>query len=83
MEGFERHDETRRGAVGVGDQEAPREAVVGALVRDHGEVGCVYEGHHQRRDRVAAVVFGIGEDDEVGLEEFGLCKWGGLAMGSG
>lgn len=72
VQGFERHNEACGGAVGIGDEEASREAMVGALMRDYGEVGCVDEGHHQRGDWVAAVVFGIGEDDEVSLDEFGL-----------
>lgn len=72
LQGFERHNEARGGAVGIGDEEAPREALVRALMWDYGEVGCVDEGHHQRGGWVAAVVFGIGEDDEVSLDEFGL-----------
>lgn len=79
VEGFERDDETGGGAVGVGDDEAFGEVVLEALVGDHGEVGGVDEGDHEWGDGVAAVVFGIGEDDEVGVEELGL--WGGVSRG--
>lgn len=73
---FERHDEAGGRAVCVGHDEAARQAVVQALVWDHRKVRGVDEGHHQRRDWVPAVVFGVGEDDEVGFEEFGLCSRG-------
>lgn len=46
--------------------------MVATLVWDDGEVGSVDERNHQRGDGVATVVFGVGEDDEVGFEEFGF-----------
>lgn len=50
-----------------------------ALGRDDGEMGSVDEGDHEGGDGVAAVVFGIGEDDKFVSKEFrlwcgGMCE---------
>ena len=39
---------------------------------DHGEVVDVDEGHDEWDEGLAAVVFGVGEDNKVVLEEFHL-----------
>jgi len=41
-------------------------------VWDHGEVVDVDEGHDEWDEGLAAVVFGVGEDNKVVLEEFHL-----------
>lgn len=46
---------------------------------DHGEMVGVNERDHERDDGIAAVVLGVGEDDELGGAERDLC--GGLAGG--
>lgn len=47
--------------------------MLGALVGDEVEVGEVHGGDDEGDEGVAAVVLCVGEDGEVGLEEFHLC----------
>lgn len=74
LEGGEGDDEADDGAVGVADEEALVEVVLGALVGDEVEVGEVDGRDDEGDEGVATVVFGVGEDGEVGLEELGLCQ---------
>ena len=62
-------------AVGVGDDEAALERgrEEGLLLRDDGEVRGVDERDDEGDVRVAAEVFGVGEDGEVGGAECLLC----------
>jgi len=74
LEGGEGDDEADDSAIGVANEEALVETVLGALVGDEVEVGEV-DGRDDKRDEgVTAVIFGIREDGEVGLEKLGL--WG-------
>lgn len=68
-------DEADDGAVGVADEEAPAEPADGTLVGDEVEVGEVDGRDDEGDEGVAAVVFGVGEDGDVGLDE--LEFWGG------
>jgi hypothetical protein len=47
--------------------------VDGALVGDEVEVRQVDGGHDERDEGIAAVVFGVGEDGDFGLEESHFC----------
>ena len=73
LEGGERDDEADNGAVGVADEEALVEAVDFSLVGDEVEMREVDGGHDEGHEGVAAVVFGVGEDGDVGLDKFHLC----------
>lgn len=54
---------------------------VGApLVRDEVEVREVDGRYDERDKRVAAVVFGVGEDGDLGLEELLLLGGGGVVL---
>lgn len=77
LQGGEGDDEADDGAVGVADEEALVEAVVFALVGDEVKVGEVDGRHDEGHDGIAAVVLGVGEDGNVGLEELGLWEGGG------
>lgn len=72
LEGGEGDDEADDGAVGVADQEALLEAVDGALVGDEVEMGEVHGGDDEGNEGIAAVVLGVGEDGDVGLDELHL-----------
>lgn len=74
LQGGEGDDEPDDGAVGVADEEALGELVDGALVGDEVEVRQVDGGHDERDEGVAAVVFGVGEDGDFGLEEGHFCS---------
>lgn len=63
-------DEPDDGAVGVAHEEALGEAVVRALVRNEVEVRQVDRGDDEGHEGILAVVFGVGEDGDFGLEEF-------------
>lgn len=56
-------------AIGIADKEALFELKVGALVRDQVEMGEVDSRDNERDERVAAVVFGVGEGGNVGFEK--------------
>lgn len=73
LEGGEGDDDSDDGAVGVADEKALFEGVLGALVGNDGEVVEVYGGDDEGDEGVAAVVFGVGEDGQVGFEEGGFC----------
>lgn len=68
----ERDHEPDHRAVRVAHQEALLEAVLPPLVGDEVEVRQVDRRHDEGHQRVAAVVLGVGEDGEVGLEELHL-----------
>lgn len=69
-----RDDETDDGAVGVADQETLVERANGTLVGDKVKMGDVDGGNDERNERIATVVFGVGEDGDIGLGELQLCK---------
>lgn len=73
LQGGEGDDEADDGAVGVADEEALGQAVDGALVRDQVEVRQVDGRDDERDEGVAAVIFGVGEDGDFGLEEGHFC----------
>lgn len=73
LQGGEGDDEPDDGAVGVADEEALGQVVDGALVGDEVEVRQVDGGHDERDEGVAAVVFGVGEDGDFGLEKGHFC----------
>lgn len=73
LEGGEGPHEADDGAVGVAHEEAAREAVGAPLVRYQVQVGQVDGRHDEGDEGVAAVVFGVGEDGDFGLEELHLC----------
>ena len=76
FERAEGYDEARGGAVCVGEDEALFEGrvVEGLLLCNHGEVGGVDEGDDEGDMGVAAVVFGVGEDGEVGVSKGALYR---------
>lgn len=76
LEGGEGDNEPDDGAVGVADEEALGQVVDGSLVGDEVEVREVDGGHDERDEGIAAVVFGVGEDGDFGLEEghFWFCS---------
>lgn len=77
FEGSEGDDEAGGGAVGVGDDVALFKTELLSLVRDDGEVGGVDERDDERAQRVSAVVFGVGVDDEVCCAECVFCGLSG------
>ena len=76
FERAEGYDEARSGAVCIGEDEALFEGrvVEGLLLCNHGEMGGVDEGVDERDMGVAAVVFGVGEDGEVGVSKSALYR---------
>ena len=76
FEHAEGYDEACGGAVCVGEDEALFEGrvVEGLLLCNHGEMGGVDEGVDERDMGVAAVVFGVGEDGEVGVSKSALYR---------
>lgn len=69
-------------AVGVRDEESLVETLDVTLVRDNVEVVGVDEGDHEGSNGVATVVLGVGEDDEVVLDELGLDLSGDIGVES-
>lgn len=69
LKGLERDDKASSGTIGVGDDKALGKRVKGALVGNEGEMGGVDGGNNEGNGGVAAVVFGIGKDDEVSFEK--------------
>lgn len=67
--------DTRRRAVGVGDDETLGVARRGFLVGEDGKVGGVDEGDDEGNEGVAAEVAGIREDGVLGFSERFLCKF--------
>ena len=78
LQGGEGHGYAYDGAVGVADEEALGEGAGLALVGDEVEVVEVDGGDDEGHVGVLAVVFGVGEDCEAGVLEFGFCPKGGL-----
>ena len=72
-QGGERDCDASDGAVGVADEEAVLEVVGFALVWDEGEVVYVDGRDDEWRVGCKPVVFRIGEDGEVGVEEVHFC----------
>ena len=52
-------------------------------MRYDGQMSGVDKGNHEWDDGISAVVFGIGEDDELGGAECGLCGGERGATGAG
>ena len=76
FEHTEGYDEACGGAVCVGEDEALFEGwvVEGLLLCNHGKVGGVDEGDNEGDMGVMAVVFGVGEDGEVGVSKGALYR---------
>ena len=83
LKGGERNHEPYHGAIRVADKKSFfAEGVELALVGNEREVGQVDGGDNQGNVWVAPVVFGIGEDCDIGFLEGGFCYEGLFWWGS-